>query len=116
MLNILLSCNVFVLFLVVLTRLSKSRSIVFEKPTAIIGLADADALVTATQLALNKLEPIVDMNGANRFLNLMQLLKVAKKDDILSTFNMIMNGSTRFNDTKVAEYVDKIIKNTYDLK
>jgi len=107
---------VFVLFLAVLTRLSKSRSIVFEKPTAIIGLADADALVTATKLALDKLEPIVDENGANSFSNLVQLLKVAKKDDILSAFNMIMSGSTGFENTKVAEYVDKIMKNTYNLK
>lgn len=115
MLNIL-SCNVFVLFLAVLTRLSKSRSIVFEKPTATIGLADANSLVTATQLALDKLEPIVDVNGANSFSNLVQLLKVAKKNDILSAFNMIMSGSTGFKNTKVAEYVDKMMINTYDLK
>ncbi|CAH1725498.1 unnamed protein product [Aphis gossypii] len=89
----------------VLTRLSKSRSIVFEKPTATIGLADANSLVTATQLALDKLEPIVDMNGGNSFSNLVQLLKVAKKDDILSAFNMIMSGSTGFKDTKVAEKI-----------
>lgn len=89
----------------VLTRLSKSRSIVFEKPTAIIGLADADALVTATKLALDKLEPIVDEKGANSFSNLVQLLKVAKKDDILSAFNMIMSGSTGFKNTKVAEEI-----------
>jgi len=89
---------------------------VFEKPTAIIGLADADALVTATKLAFNELEPIVDMNGANSFSNLIQLIKVAKKDDILSAFNMIMSGSTKFKDAKVVEYVDEIMKNTYDLK
>jgi hypothetical protein len=87
----------------------------FENPTAMIGSADADALIDATKLALTKLEPIVDMDGANSFSNLIQLLKVAKKDDILSAFQMIKSGNVGFEDTNVAEYVDKILKNTYDL-
>jgi len=80
----------------------------FEKPTGIIGSADADALVAATQLALTKLEPIVDMDGADSFSGLIQLLKVAKKDDILSAFEQIMSGG--YEDTEVPEYVDKIMK------
>ncbi|XP_026815483.1 apolipophorins [Rhopalosiphum maidis] len=94
-----------------LSRLSKSRSIMFENPTAMIGLADVDALIAATKLALTKLEPIVDMDGANSFSNLIQLLKVAKKDDILSTFQMIKSGSDGFEDNNVAEdiFIDALI-------
>lgn len=103
-------CNVFVFPVVSTSRLSKSRSIMFEKPTGLIGLADAGTLVAATQSALTKLEPIVDMDGADRFAVLVQLLKVAKKDDILSAFQQIMSGSGN-EDTEVPEYVDKIIKN-----
>jgi len=83
---------------------------VFEKPTGIIGSADADALVAATQLALAKLEPIVDMEGADSFSVLVQLLKVAKKDDILSAFEQIMSGSIGYKNTEIPEYVDKIMK------
>jgi len=81
----------------------------FEKPTGPFGSADADTLVAATQLAMTKLEPIVDMDGANSFSVLVQLLKVAKKDDILSAFRQIMSGSG-YENTEVLEYVDKIMK------
>jgi len=82
----------------------------FEKPTGIIGSADADALVAATQSAMTKLEPIVAMDGADSFSELVQLLKVAKKDDILSAFDQIMSGSSGYENTEVPEYVDKIMK------
>ncbi|XP_060861024.1 apolipophorins isoform X2 [Metopolophium dirhodum] len=87
------------------SRLSKSRSIMFEKPTGIIGSADADALVAATQSALTKLEPIVAMDGADSFAALVQLLKVAKKDDILSAFEQIMSGSSEYENTEVPESI-----------
>lgn len=92
-----------------LSLLSKSRSIMFEKPTGIIGSADANALVAATQSALTKLEPVVDMDGADSFSELVQLLKVAKKEDILSAFDTIVSDSEREN-SEVPEYVDKIMK------
>jgi len=95
--------------LTTLNKLNKSRSIMFEKPTGIIGSTDADALVAATQSALTKLEPIVEMDGADSFSLLIQLLKMAKKKDILSAFNQIMSGSG-YKDTEVPEYVDKIMK------
>lgn len=84
----------------------------FEKPTAKIGTADADALIAATKLALKNLEPIVDMDGAKSFSDLIQLLKVANKGDILSAFQMIMSGSSGYDDIEVAEYVNKIMINT----
>jgi len=105
-----ISCNFFVLLVATTSRLSKSRSIMFEKPTGIIGSADADALMAATQSALTKLEPIVAMDGADSFSALVQLLKVAKKDDILSAFEQIMSGSSGYENTEVPEYVDKIMK------
>jgi len=83
----------------------------FEKPTGIIGSVDADVLVDATQTVLTKLEPIVDIGGAESFSVLVQLLKVAKKNAILSAFEQIISGSSGYEDTKVPEYVDKIIKN-----
>uniref|UniRef100_A0A2H8TZF4 Apolipophorin n=1 Tax=Melanaphis sacchari TaxID=742174 RepID=A0A2H8TZF4_9HEMI len=86
-----------------LNRLTKSQSIMFEKPAAIIGSADADALVAATQLALTKLEPVVDIEGGNSFSNLIELLKVAKKDDILSAFQQIMSDSGESEYTQIAE-------------
>jgi len=92
-----------------LSLLSKIRSIIFEKQTGIFGPADANALVTATQSASKKLNPVVDMNGADSFLVLVQLLRVAKKEDILSAFNEITSDSERKN-TEVSEYVVTTMK------
>jgi len=83
---------------------------VFEQPTEIIESANADALVAATQFASTKLDPIVDMGGADSFLALVQLLKVAKKKDIISAYDQIMSGSTGYENTEILEYVDKIMK------
>lgn len=84
--------------------MDKTRSIVFEKPTPIIGSASSDDLLKAIQMAMANLEPVVDMDGAKHFADLTALLKVAKMDDILSVFHEIKDGN-RFDDKEVAVYV-----------
>lgn len=74
-----------------------------------VGPTDPDALVEATQLAVQNLEPVVEMDGAQSFSNLMELLKVAKKDDIISAFQQIKSG-TGFDDAEMAKYVHKMRK------
>lgn len=74
-----------------------------------VGPADSDALVTAIQLALQNLEPIVKVDGANSFSNLIELLKVAKKDDIIFAFRQI-NSDAEFDDVEMAKYVHKMQK------
>lgn len=73
--------------------LNKGRSIVFEKPHSVVGSVNADTLVEATQSAINNVEPVVEMDGAQSFANLISLLKVATKDDILVAFSQIKSGS-----------------------
>lgn len=71
--------------------------------------ANADTLVAATQLAMYNLEPVVDVDGAKSFADLIELLKVANKDDILSAYQQV-NSGTGFDDSELAEYVNKIQK------
>lgn len=89
--------------------MDQSRSIVFEKPTSTILSANADTLLAATQSALNNLEPVVDMDGAKSYADLIALLKVASKDDILATYQQVKSG-TGFGDATFAEYVDETTK------
>lgn len=74
-----------------------------------VGLTDSDTLVEATQLAVQNLEPTVEIDGAKIFSNLIELLKVAKKDDIISGFQKIKSG-TGFDDVEMAKYVYKMRK------
>lgn len=69
--------------------------------------ANADALIAATRLAMNNIEPVVSMDGAKNFADLTALLKVAKKDDILAAYQQVKNGAA-FTDTELAEYVNKM--------
>lgn len=71
-----------------------------------------DELVEATQLATINVEPIVEMDGAKYFANLISLLKVAKKDDILVAFSQIKSGSG-VDDSDVAKFVDKTLKSLF---
>lgn len=83
---------------------SKRRSIIFETPKPTVGSVDVDALVSAINLAITNLEPVVDIRGADSFANLVALFKVAKKDDIFSAYQQI-NNENRFDDPNVVEYV-----------
>lgn len=69
-----------------------------------IKQANMDELIKAVHLATNNLEPIVKMDGAKYFTDLIELLKVANKDDILSLFQLIKSSSS-FENTEVVEYV-----------
>jgi len=84
-------------------------SIGFETPpTTMAGPANAEALVAATQLAMTNLDPTIDMDGAKYFADLIALLKVATKDDILSAFRTIDSG-TGFENKETAQYVSNKI-------
>jgi len=93
-----------VLFFLVVFNPNQCLSIGFETPPTIAGPANADALVAATQLAMTNLDPTIDMDGAKCFADLIALLKVAKKDDILSAFRTIESG-TAFENKETAQYV-----------
>lgn len=87
--------------------LKKARSIVLEQPTSVVkSEISADDLVEATKLAMQNLEPVVEMDGAKYYADLVSLLKVAQKDDILNAFEQIKNG--RLDSSEIAQYVDEI--------
>lgn len=77
---------------------------------------NADGLVNALQSAMSNLEPVVEMDGAKDYANLIELLKVANKDDILSAYQQIKGntGSSGNGNANMAEYVNKysFLKNT----
>lgn len=82
--------------------MDQTRSIVFEKPTAMALSANADTLLAATQSALNNLEPVVKMDGSKSYAYLIALLKVASKEDILATYRKVKSGAG-FSDAAFAE-------------
>jgi N-methylhydantoinase B/oxoprolinase/acetone carboxylase alpha subunit len=86
--------------------LSKKRSIVSETSIPTIRSVDVNALVAAINLATTNLEPVVGINGADSFANLVASFKLATKDDIFSAFQQI-NHDNKFDDPKIVEYVDK---------
>ncbi|VVC28237.1 Vitellinogen, open beta-sheet,von Willebrand factor, type D domain,Lipid transport protein, N- [Cinara cedri] len=71
--------------------LKKARSIVFEKPSSSVEPANSDDLVVALQSVMQNLEPVVEMDGAKSYADLISLLKTAKKKDILDAFDQINN-------------------------
>lgn len=73
--------------------LNQIQSIVFEKPSSTVVSTNADQLVKAVQLAMADLEPVVEMNGAQHYMDLVALLGVAKKDDILSAYEQIKSST-----------------------
>jgi len=90
--------------------LEKAQSIVFVKPPSTTVTTNADQLVAATQSAKKNFEPVVEMDGANNFADLVTLLKAASKDDILSAYQQVKSSavSDGNENADVAEYVDTI--------
>lgn len=86
--------------------LNEAKSIVFEKLTSLVESTNANELITATQLAMKSLEPVVGIDGAKLYANLQSLLKLANKEDILNAFEQIK--SNRFDNSEMTQYVDKI--------
>lgn len=87
--------------------LKTPRSIILEQPTSVIKSAtNADDLVTATKLALQNLEPVVEMDGAKYYADLISLFKVAQKEDILNAYEQIKNGGP--DSSEMAQYVDEL--------
>lgn len=73
--------------------LNEVQSIVFEKPSSTVVSTNTDQLVKAVQLAMANLEPVVEMNGAKHYMDLVALLKVANKNDILSAYEQIQSST-----------------------
>lgn len=73
--------------------LNQVQSIVFEKPSSTVVSTNTDQLVKAVQLAMADLEPVVEMNGAKHYMDLVALLTVAKKDDILSAYEQVKSSA-----------------------
>ncbi|CAH0386450.1 unnamed protein product [Bemisia tabaci] len=72
---------------------AKTGSIIFQAPLPADGISNSDAIIKALKEVATSVEPAVSFTAARSFGSLVNVLRHAKKADILSTFNQVKSGA-----------------------